>query len=179
MGLLNTFAAATAPPNLKAIFPVKAMFDFYDFAHPGGIYREDVGIKWSQLTRSLDNTIPTVPVDGDPDGRLLAEARAEHRENRYAHTLFRDLPYRDSVHQDTDSMLHITRSPATRLSDISRSGIPVYQLAGWYDVFVKDALLWFAQSGNTSEDHYRAMVAHRSAQVEMSLPSNCDGLTSG
>ena len=41
-------------------------------------------------------------------------------------------------------MLHITRSPATRLSDISRSGIPVYQLAGWYDVFVKDALLWFA-----------------------------------
>ena len=61
-GIAQYFAAATAPPNLKAIFPVKAMFDFYDFAHPGGIYREDVGIKWSQLTRSLLNLTSRVIV---------------------------------------------------------------------------------------------------------------------
>lgn len=144
MGIAQYLAASTAPPSLRAIFPQKAMFDLYDFGRPGGILREDFGRQWSDMVERLDNKIPSPPVSDDPKGELLAAARREHLGNRTAYGLFEGILYRDSPDRESDERVYLTRSPSTYLSDINASGVAVYHLGGWFDLWPRDTLLWFA-----------------------------------
>lgn len=156
LGITQYFAASTAPPHLVAIFPEKAMFDFYSFAYPGGVFREDFATQWGSGVRIQDtNPInPTAPVDEDIDGAMRSEALAEHQGNTDVYTWVSGPTYRDSPSHD-DETIHITRSPATYLEQIKQSGIAVYHLSGWYDVYAKDALLWF---GNLDPNHPQKIV---------------------
>jgi putative CocE/NonD family hydrolase len=144
LGITQYFAASTAPPHLVAIFPEMAMFDAYSFTHPGGVFREDFARQWGSGVRRLDtNPVnPTAPVDEDIDGAMLREAQTEHQGNTDVYTFLSIATLRDSLNNDSE-MTSITRSPATYLEQIRQSGISVYHLGGWNDMWTKDALLWF------------------------------------
>jgi putative CocE/NonD family hydrolase len=142
MGTNQYFAAARRPPSLKAIFPEKAMFDLYDFARPGGILREDFGRQWSELVGKLDREVLTPPVSADRD--LRERARRDHARNRNAFDMLAPLAYRDSVDAISAEQIFAVRSPGSQLDAINTSGIAIYHLAGWLDMWPRDALLWFA-----------------------------------
>lgn len=145
MGLMQFFAAATAPPHLVTILPEKTLFDLYAFAYPGGVFRDDYARNWSAHVANLDRDTPAAPVDADPDGVDSAAARAEHA-NIDIHTFFSSLPYRDS--RSGDAQPYDAQSPHRHLAAIAASGVAVHQLAGWHDMWPRDALLWHANLTN-------------------------------
>jgi putative CocE/NonD family hydrolase len=146
MGTIQYLAASLAPPHLKAIFPEMAMFDLYSFVYPGGIFRSDFISKWSERLRNLDTVTPAVPVDGD--GALLANALQGHQANQSVLDMVARFPFRDSKDSRTGSSPYVERSPATYLDQIRKSKVAIYELAGWYDMWSKDAILWFLNLDN-------------------------------
>ncbi len=153
LGITQLFAASEKPPHLKAIFPEMAVFEWYPVIYPGGIFRDDFFAKWQQLTDQLDRSVPfdwgamrfqgVAPVDG-PNGKMLRDsAISAHAINRDMLEMWSGVPYRNSVDPKTGKQIHSERGPATYLRAINRSGIPVYTLAGWFDAFPRDALLWY------------------------------------
>jgi uncharacterized protein len=145
MGLMQYLAAATAPPHLVAIFPEKTFFDLYGFAYPGGVFRDDYARNWSAHVADLDRTTLADSVDDDADGAARARAVAEHA-NVDIHEFFAQLPFRDS--RTADGRPYRDQSPNRHLAAIAASGIAVYQLAGWQDMWPRDALLWHANLPN-------------------------------
>ena len=143
MGINQYLAASKAPPHLVAIFPEMAMFDFYSFTYPGGVFRHDYTKNWSQRVKDLDRTIPASPVAGDTTGAMLANAVNEHQTNRDVFEMFARLVYRNSSDELTKTMPFLNRSPANYIKEVKKSGIPVYHLSGWYDMWPRDAVLWF------------------------------------
>ncbi len=93
LGSIAELLTTTGRPALKAIAPVSAAFDFYaDLFRPGGIPNTAFQPGWSALVSALDSGRPSdypalssaaapCPVDADPDGTLMAQAIAEHRDN--------------------------------------------------------------------------------------------------
>jgi hypothetical protein len=144
LGITQYMAAGQKPPHLKAIIPEKAMFDFYEFSYPGGIFRRDFVSNWSYLTKSLPLLAPAPPVDEDVGGELFKAAQKDHRNNRDVFETGQSLPYRNSVDPLAKQKLNLTRSPSTYVKEINESGVAVYTVGGWYDLWPKDALLWFA-----------------------------------
>ncbi|MBN1202467.1 MAG: CocE/NonD family hydrolase [Anaerolineae bacterium] len=143
LGITQYMAASTRPPHLKAIFPQMAMFDMYSFVYPGGVFRDDFLTQWGFRTRMLDKSWPAAPVDDDPDLRLLEQAIEEHQDNVNIYTLALDQPYRDSTSGPANTMLHFEWSPASYIEEINQSGVAIYHLAGWYDMYPRAALTWF------------------------------------
>ncbi|PCC68483.1 hypothetical protein SAMN02745121_08372 [Nannocystis exedens] len=148
MGVNQLLAAATEPPHLRAIFPEMALFDLYAFIRGGGIFRADFAHHWTRDVMRRDLVDRAFAVDGDGDGGLLTAARAEHGRSRDMEAMFAALPFRDSRDDATGEQPYVERNPAARLADIGRSGVAVYHLAGWYDPFVRDALLWYTNLPN-------------------------------
>jgi hypothetical protein len=73
-------AATTAPPHLKAMFPMSFEFDVYDFRVTGGIssVRDPLPAKPGEpLTHEIRDAL-AVKVDGDTDSTMLKKAIAEH-----------------------------------------------------------------------------------------------------
>lgn len=141
LGITQYMAASKAPPALKAIFPDVAAFDLYELLYPGGVFREDLIRHWDDITDRLDADVPAPPVDGDDDGALLAAAVAEHADNWQVLDGFAAAPFRDDVVPGLDWDVN---SPSGFLDEINAAGVPCYHYNGWFDVFVLDALLWFA-----------------------------------
>lgn len=128
-------AITTAPPHLKAIFPMSFEFDVYDFRVPGGITGARGGVRPRQpgdLSPQEIRDALAVPVDGDTDSTLLNEAIAEH-----AGTIESEgyVPFRDSYTEeftDEDSkQWWIKSSPANYLDQINASGIAMYMAVNW------------------------------------------------
>jgi putative CocE/NonD family hydrolase len=154
LGITQLFAASRKPPHLKAIFPEMAVFEWYPTIYPGGIYRDDFFEHWQLLTHQLDNSVKfkwggllfqgVAPVDG-PSGRAQRDsAIAAHKANRDVNVMWGAVPYRNSIDKVSGKMIHAERGPATYLTAINSSHVPVYTLAGWFDAFPRDALLWWA-----------------------------------
>jgi putative CocE/NonD family hydrolase len=146
MGITQYMAASTAPPHLKAIFPEMAEFDRYSFAYPGGVFHDDFFRQWGNINNTLDSD--GFPVDEDPDRIMLQQALREHAGNTDVLDAYSHLPYRDSVFALTGAQPYITNNPANYLEEIRSSGIPVYHWGGWYDMFPKQALLWYSNLTN-------------------------------
>lgn len=142
MGMAQLLAASVAPPHLAAILPEKTLFDLYSFAYPGGVLRDDYAKAWGSNARSLDRLTPAAPVDEDAAGTLRDEAMREHDDNVDIHPFFAARPFRDGPAEDGGDPPFEEQSPARRIDAISRSGIPVFQVAGWLDMWPRDALLW-------------------------------------
>lgn len=132
LGITQLLAASAAPPHLRAIFPGVAVADLYDFLYPGGVYRYDFALHWSEMVRALD------PSRAD-DGGIFARTES--------------LPYRDSA-DPSGALPYRDQSPFTRAGLVSGSGIPVRHLSGWYDLWVRDALTWFT----TLENEQRLLI---------------------
>lgn len=158
LGITQYFAASQAPPHLKTIFPEMAFFDAYDFLYPGGVFRNDFAEKWSHLTKTLDASLeakwyemtigPVAPVDADADGTMLAEALKEHEASWDIFQLFSGLPFRNSRDEISQQMIYPERSPATYLDKIKKSGVAIYHYCGWFDMFPRDALLFYRNLNN-------------------------------
>lgn len=141
MGTNQYLAAAQAPPSLRALVPSKAMFDLYSFSYAGGVFRRDFGVKWSETVRSFDVKRPPPAVDGDTGARLRDEAVAEHARNTSALELLASAPLRNS--EVNGELPFSTRSPSSGIEAINRSQVAIYHVAGWFDMWPRDALLWF------------------------------------
>ena len=146
MGITQFMATSTAPPHLKAIFPEMAEFDHYSFFYPGGVFRDDFVRQWGTNIDSLDNNGSAVTEDMNK--AILQEALTEHSDNPDMFELFSPLIYRDSVSNMTGTQLYMVNNPANYLEAIRSSDVPVYHWAGWYDMFPKDALLWYSNLTN-------------------------------
>ncbi len=147
LGISQYTAASTAPPHLKAIFPEMALFDLYSFVYPGGVFRSDYQ-EWVRRVREMDRDPGVAPVEGDADRALLHQAQREHQGNVDPFALFARLPCRDSKDDSTGAMPHLTHSPSTYLPRYRDSSVAVYHLAGWFDMWPRDALLWYHNLGN-------------------------------
>lgn len=144
MGTAQFLAAMAAPPSLRAIFPQMAMQDLYSFIYSGGIFRHDFARQWSRDVRALDTTATHVRVDHDPVGLLSRTARRRHRRNRDFFEMFRALPFRDSVDARTGSSPYLSPARSYEKLRTSARSLPVYQVAGWFDPFVRDAFVSFS-----------------------------------
>ncbi len=141
LGITQYMAASLKPPALKAIFPNVAAFDFYELLYPGGVYRDDMVQHWGELTLNLDENWPAPRVDADIEGIMLRDAMAEHKDNFRTIAEYRAVPFRDSK---TPNHSFATHHPAPFLDEIQEAGVPAYHWNGWYDIFVTDATLWYA-----------------------------------
>jgi uncharacterized protein len=146
LGVTQYLAASTAPPHLKAIFPEMAEFDHYSFIYPGGVFHDDFVRQWERLVSRLDTD--GLAVDEDTDKAMLQAALKEHAANLNVLELFSSLPYRNSASALTDTQPYIDNNPASYLDAIRNSGIAVYHWVGWYDMYPRDALLWYSNLTN-------------------------------
>jgi len=148
LGITQYMAASTIPPHLEAIFPEMAMFEMYSFCYPGGVFHNDFIADWSQYVKKLDTVKLAAPVDIDTDGTMQVKAILEHQANSYVLEMFAPLHYRDSRDEVTNNMPYVTQSPSSYLAGVKASNVAIYHLAGWYDMWPRDALVWFKNLDN-------------------------------
>ena len=146
LGITQYMAASKAPPHLKAIFPEMAEFDHYSFFYPGGVFHYDFIRQWGDMVKKLDTDGSAVTEDMDKT--ILQEALKEHTGNLDVFDMFSSLPFRDGMSAMTRTQPYIVNNPASYLKDIRSSGVAVYHWVGWYDMFPKDALLWYSNLTN-------------------------------
>ncbi len=143
LGITQLMAASTNPPQLKAIFPVVAMFDLYHFSYMGGVFYHDWHEHWSKLTAFMDTERVAAPVDGEEGEPLLRAAVAEHKTNRSIYDILSPLKFRNSIDEVTGSKPYYEWLPSGYVKEINQSGIPIYQWCGWFDSFTKDGILMY------------------------------------
>jgi predicted acyl esterase len=122
-------ALTTAPPSLKAIFPMSCEWDVYGFVAQGGMTPpkgEPTQIMRGGSREERDKQ--AVPVDGNDDRKLLAAAIAEHANNLESAGY---VPFRDSVSAEFKSQWWLKSSPHMYADTIAKSGIAVYGAANW------------------------------------------------
>jgi putative CocE/NonD family hydrolase len=122
-------AATTAPPHLKAVFPMSCEFDAYPFGVPGGMAATSGDTKVPPGGPiGLARDAAAVAVDGDTDGLQLQAAIAEHAGNVENPGY---VPFRDSVAPNIPDKWWLKSSPHTYLNQINESGIAFYVAANW------------------------------------------------
>ena len=131
MGGLQLMMASVQPPHLTSIIPVVTTIDQY-MRHPNGVTLDMTGP--SGMTVNQDKTIGR-GIDVDPNGIMAKAAVAEHKNNRYLIDLWPPAMalYRNSFSDTIKDMPSIVTSPITYKDEIKASGIPMYNVAGWYD----------------------------------------------
>jgi len=151
LGMMQYLAASTESSYLKAIFPQMAPFDFFDFVRPGGVFRKDLIQTWSGLTKSIENMMLPAPVDNDTEQKALQQALEEHRANVALIDSIGNLDFRDSKIADSGISPYIEWSLSSRVDEINKSQVAVYIWSGWYDLWTKDAVLWFSHLSGTKK----------------------------
>ena len=100
---------------------------------------------YPKLNKAFDAL--STPVDQDKDGSLLAQARGERGDTSILANRTESIqsaPFRDILTPDGQNLWidHQTLYPL--LDRINRSGIPVYLIDGWYDIYARDDFLIYA-----------------------------------
>ncbi|MBK4730689.1 CocE/NonD family hydrolase [Oxynema sp. CENA135] len=155
-GNATELLAARHPEPLKAIAVQFNNFDPYtQLAFPGGVFNEWFVRQWSDGNQVLDANDRSFicviqkltgesceaakavvtgvkPVDEDADGELLKAAIAERRENLNVYEAAKDITYRDDPFGDRGDTL-VDFSPYHFREEISKSGIPIFARASWFD----------------------------------------------
>jgi hypothetical protein len=145
LAITQLLTAGTAPPHLHAIFPEMALLDLYSFLYPGGVLRDDFARNWSRMVRELDTEVEAAPVAGRA-GTAADVLRGRSGVDVVGRA--RALPYRDSEDPGSGERPYRALSPSRAIERISASGVPICHLAGWYDLWVRDAVVWFANLEN-------------------------------
>ena len=152
-------------PAVKAIAPRFACYDsFSDIGFPNGVFNRWFNQHWGEMNRALDAnrlaevggwhvnliTSGVARVSSDQNGKILATAIADHRENydviKKAHqlTFCDDDP--DDLGTAVDSQEEVTEpqadegrcgtrlfSPSTHREEVAGSGAAIYSVGGWWD----------------------------------------------
>jgi putative CocE/NonD family hydrolase len=136
-------AAAAGNPHLKAIMPSASDIAIYQAVeYPGGVFNKAFASIYSMVPL-LDKM--ATPVDSDPDGVLLDQAR-ESRKGiitvQSALEFANQAPFSDSTlpngvnpWQTYDLFPFVDR--------INRSHTAIYMTVGWYDIFTADMFYWY------------------------------------
>lgn len=117
-------ALTVAPPSLKAVFPMSCEWDIYPFASFGGMAPPE-GVPTRVMrggARELRDRA-SVPVDGDEDRSILAEAIASHADNIETAGF---TPFRDSIAENFGTQWWLQSSPHMYKDAIEASGIAIY-----------------------------------------------------
>lgn len=128
-------AASTAPPSLKAVFPMSCEFDAYPFGVPGGMAPAQGPTREPPTTvDKLFRGLLASPVDADVDRSQLAAAAASQGEplDNLGY-----LPFRDSVPDALPDPWWLVSSPHTYLDEINGSGAAFYLAANWDEAATK------------------------------------------
>ncbi|RZL94760.1 MAG: CocE/NonD family hydrolase [Variovorax sp.] len=137
-------AASLTPPSLKAIFPGASSFNRYDFVSRGGLTaqfhtrREDL----------RDLGAGTLPVDADPQGMELAEARKGHLKNTAMASIWKDIPFRDDRSPELQSRFWEETSLSTYRNAVEMAGPVMYRWTGWADEFSAEQFIARANLAN-------------------------------
>lgn len=140
-GMTQYQAAAQNPPSLKAIFAEMAGPAAYDFIYRGGAFKKDFIDAWGSGTRELDLGISRTParVDADTSGDMREAAMQEHTNNLWAQGLIRPNSNLRNFSLDREGGGHWSWDKVIATIDdddaIADSGIGIYHLAGWYDIY--------------------------------------------
>lgn len=143
-------------PAVKAIAPL--FNDFDNFGHlifPGGMLTVGFLERWGNRVHAQDRNdicgrdelsgdaceelkqtwLGVKPVDADKDGRLLAQAVAEHAANIHPYEAALVYEYRDDPWGGEGGVRNVgyLRSPAGHLPHIEASGVAMFVRAGWQD----------------------------------------------
>jgi uncharacterized protein len=146
-GQIQLSAAGTGNPHLKAIFPASTWLDNYTGSiYPGGVYNQAFGTFFAWSQRFLNSEV-IAPVDRDRDGNLLAQARAERGNatvGKKFSDVFRKLPFRDSRSPEGYPVWLDSTAHPPFMKRVNQARVPTYLAAGWYDLFVRDMFLLYA-----------------------------------
>jgi predicted acyl esterase len=126
-------ALTTAPPHLKAVFPMSCEWDVYSWGAVGAMTPPPGAPP--QIMRGAprdERDRAAVPVDADRDGALLREAIAGHQDNLETAGF---VPFRDSVSADFGNAWWLKSSPSTYRDAINASGIAIYAATNWAEGF--------------------------------------------
>jgi putative CocE/NonD family hydrolase len=138
-------AASTGNPHLKAILPATTWWDNYSAVlYPGGI-RNEVFLKFYAMANTTFDLLAT-PIDRDPGGELLAQARKERQGNSLVDLVVEmpEVNYRDAKTAEGERPWIEEQSLFPIIDQINRSGIPVYLIDGWFDIYARDDLVTYA-----------------------------------
>ena len=140
-------AASTGNPHLKAILPATTWMDNYSaVVFPGGILDNALTGFYGPANEAFDAM--ATPVDQDKDGTLLAQARAERQNTSAlaeAMSVVDTIPFRDVIAADGMKLWTDYQTLYPALDQINRSGVPVYLINGWYDIYARDNFLIYRQ----------------------------------
>jgi putative CocE/NonD family hydrolase len=147
-------------PAVRAVVP--RFFDFDPYRSPvlpGGLFDEAFIRSWSVLTSGLDNgdacaALGATPglecqkmgirgparVDEDPDGKLLAQAIADHQSNTEVYPAASAITYRDDPYGSEGPSLS-ELSPFAYAAAVDRGAVPWLSWGSWYDSGTADAAL--------------------------------------
>lgn len=141
-------ATSVPAPGLAGVYAEMGMADLYGFAHSGGIFRHDFAESWARRVRELDHLDDAISVDEDADRGLLRAAQREHADNGDVYDIFSALPYRDSCRAGDTASPYESRSPFEQRAAIRAAGVPICHHAGWLDMWVRDAAIWYRNLDN-------------------------------
>ena len=128
------------PPHLKAAFAGCFSWNRYDGFARGGILAN-----WGTgPTRSVEEDMRSVPVQGDESRTLLREAAVEHQASTNLLDLMKSMPFRDSFSPLVMSRFWAEASASSYADQIHQADIPLYIQAGWHDDFRREGLVAFA-----------------------------------
>jgi len=122
-------ALSTAPPHLKAIFPMSCEWDVFGFVANGGITPPNgvpTQIMRGDAREARDRT--AAPVDGADGQQLMTQAIAEHKDNLETAGY---TPFRDSVAENFNNQWWLKSSPHTYIKIINQSKIAFYTAGNW------------------------------------------------
>ena len=138
------FAAASAGnPHLKALLPAASDIEIYQAVdYPGGVFNKAFANLYG-MSPLLDRL--ATPVDSDPDGVLLAQARASRKGAigiLDANEILIRSPYRDSIAPDGTNPYE-ANDLYPFIERINQAQTPIYMTVGWYDIFTADMFYWY------------------------------------
>jgi uncharacterized protein len=139
------FAAASAGnPHLKAILPAASQVNIYQAVeYPGGVFNKAFEALVAGSLPLLDQL--ATPVDSDPDGVLLAQAR-ESRKNY--------ISVQSTLEASAQCLYHDSKAPNgvtpwlnmdlyPFMDRINHTHTAIYLTVGWYDIFTADMFHWY------------------------------------
>jgi putative CocE/NonD family hydrolase len=137
-------AAAAGNPHLKAILPAASDIEIYNSVeYPGGVFNKAFEALYKSTVPFLEQL--ATPVDSDPDGVLLAQARESRRDAAGVQSTIQfaaQCPYQDSIAPNgVRPWQTMDLYPFT--GRINHSSTAVYLVVGWYDIFTADMFYWY------------------------------------
>ncbi len=142
--MIQFAVASTGNPHLKAIFPISSSLDSYSAVnYRGGVYNDTFNTLFSWSTGALESM--ATPVDGDENGELLAQARAERSGatvGEKSAEVMRQYPFHDSITLDGENVWEGDFALYPFIDRINQANVPIYMTNGWYDLFTGDMFLW-------------------------------------